>query len=302
MSAMTRYSTDLKQTFFLLIDLLGIALCIAGLSAPEHWKLFLLAVGPLLTSVGISAQIATLKEVSRRRAEALVEHCEQAGIVDIFPSRRQNSTELAEKQLAELDKSQGMDLLGVAHRRMFDPSDETTEVFSMLLHEPTKPVRVMVLDPECDAAREREAIECGNATTGDIVQTLSNGLIALLAARIHHLQERTACLDLDDCESRRAILKSINLQVKTYDSHPVAHVMRFDSSLFCEQYHTGRPGMVPVGGCIGKYMPVIQYRKDSMGYLFMSSHFENLWQQSADITPVLIGHALKMLSKADARR
>ncbi len=302
MSAMKCHSADLKHAMFLLVDLCGITACVTGLNAPEHWKLFLFAIGPLITSIGVSSQIATLKEASGRRTEELTKHLDQAGIVDIFPSRRQSSSALAEVQLAECSKSQCIDLLGVAFRREFDPSDETTEAFRQLLYEPTKFLRVSLLDPECHAAREREEIEYGNATIDDIAHTLSNGLIVCAAARLRRLEDRTACLDLADGQTRQAILKSLNFQVHIYDSVPVAQVIRFDSSLFCEQYHIGRPEIVPVGGCIGKYMPVTQYRKDSMGYRFMESHFENLWQRSTDITPVLIGHALEMLSKADSRR
>ena len=303
MSAMKRYSVELKHALFLFIDMLGIAVCIAGLSAAEPWKLFLFAVGPLLTSIGVSSQIAILKESAGRRSETLVEHLEQAGIIDVFPSRRQSSSALAQAQLSEFKNSLGAAMLGVAFRREFDPSDETTEAFRQVLYDPDKPLLVSIANPECPAAREREDIEYGNATIDDIVHTLSNGLIVCAVARLRRLQERTACLDLDDRQTRDAILKSLNFQVHIYDSVPVAQVMRFDNSLFCEQYHIGRPEqIVPVGGCIGKYMPVIQYRKNSMGYRFMESHFENLWQRSKDITPVIIGQALEMLSKADADR
>jgi len=303
MPAMRPRTTDLKQALFLSMDLAGISTCISALYAPGHWQLFLFAVGPLLITAGLSAQLASAARRNGTREESILRHCGNAGIENIFPSRMQDPSAVAEAELAELSKSQSVSLLGVALRRMFDPSDETTEAFRKLLYEPTRNLKVAVLDPECQAAIAREEIECGNGTISDINHTLSNGLISCIAARLRILEERTPRLDLGDKRNREALLNLLNLQVRIYRSDPVAHVLRFDSSLFCEQYHSGRPEEIVLpGGCIGKYMPVIQYRKDSWGYRFMESHVENLWERSTDMTPTLISHALEMLSKAECKR
>ena len=70
-------------------------------------------------------------------------------------------------------------------------------------------------------------------------------------------------------------------------------MMVFDDTMFSEQYHRERPDeLVPVGSCIGKYMPVVQYRRGSTGFRFLESHFETLWNEATDRTDTIVQTAL----------
>lgn len=91
----------------------------------------------------------------------------------------------------------------------------------------------------------------------------------------------------------RKLLDAIGVEVRTYKNDPMINVITFAENIFVEQYHFGRPDIVPYGGCIGEYVPVLQYRRDSNGYQFFSAHFDYLWSQSRDRTLEIVSKALQ---------
>jgi hypothetical protein len=87
--------------------------------------------------------------------------------------------------------------------------------------------------------------------------------------------------------------EKLNMEVRTYESEPGVFLMVFDDSMFTEQYHRGRPAeLVPVGSCIGKYMPVIQYRRGSPDFRSLECHFETVWNEATDRTDEIVRTAL----------
>lgn len=91
----------------------------------------------------------------------------------------------------------------------------------------------------------------------------------------------------------RELVDAIGMEVRTYTNDPMINLLEFPENMFVEQYHFGRPSIVPVGGCIGEYVPVLQFRRDSNGYRFFSTHFDYLWSNSTDRTSEVVSRAVK---------
>jgi len=148
--------------------LLGLAAFIAAKIAAPQWQEFLLGIGSLLIGIAVTVWLTIAQKAHADRASRIVDRCDQAGIETIFASRRTDATALEAALLAECAKSQNIWLLGVAFRSLFDPSEEYTLAFRESLYDPAKSLRVLILDPDCDAANERKEIERGNATIDHI--------------------------------------------------------------------------------------------------------------------------------------
>jgi hypothetical protein len=277
---------------------LGLAAFIAAKIAAPQWQEFLFGIGSLLIGIAVTVWLTIAQKANADRASRIVDRCDQAGIETIFASRRTDVTALEAALLTEFANSQNIWLLGVAFRSLFDPSEEYTLAFREFLYDPAKCLRVLILDRDCEAANERKEIEKGNATIDHISDTLSNGLVACIVGRLQNLKSRAQELDLSNPHSAAGVLKRLNIRVRTYKSLPVAQVMKFDDFLFCEQYHIGRPPeIVQVGSCIGKFMPIIQFRRGSYGYCFMESHFETVWNESNEISHALFGQAWDLVTE-----
>lgn len=168
-------------------------------------------------------------------------------------------------------------------------------------------VRVLLLDPDCSAANRRAEIEIGGPTIDDIRSTILRGIPSTMLQRLAELDSGTlgalvakwrSPAENEHNGALAELKRLVQLEVRTYEFDPTLFMMQFDDGLFVEQYHFGRPkGKVPYGGCIGKFLPVLQFRRDALSYEFLEAHFEYLWGKSRDRTGELLTLALELYQR-----
>jgi len=298
--------SKLVHPLFLFLDVMGIASCFAIGFVRPTWHPFFITLGSALLTTGITLPVAVFfQSIHNEQAFKILNSCTRAGIESVFVSRKQDSSDLYVAMRKALSDSTTISLLGVAFKTFFDPSGEAREALSWALNLPAKTLKVLLLDPKCQAARLREKAEHGNSTIDDIEKAISTGLLAVFLERMIRLRKEIGEVEFDRMVAdfvrmvhldTAGLRQRLNMQVRTYTSEPVAQIIMFDGSLFGEQYHRGRPNeIVPLMSCIGKYMPVIQFRRGSYSYRFLECHFVTIWSEAQDITDKLISDALRKL-------
>ena len=90
-----------------------------------------------------------------------------------------------------------------------------------------------------------------------------------------------------------SLVTELKLRVRLYEHDPIMFMMRFDDSLFAEQYHFGRPPGLIDRICIGGYVPIIQFakkaeEKDTEAYKYLLAHFEYEWENSKDVSHTVV--------------
>lgn len=290
----------LGRPIFVALNASGVALLFLSQALPGLWNVGSATVGSAFLTIGITLPVALYFQVqSNAEAFKILNTCTHVGIESIFVSRKRDARDLRDAIADAVSKSNSVSLLGIAFRTFSDPSGESREHISEKMNSPSTCLRVLLLDPESQAAQRRAEIELGNATIDDIKYTLHNNLVATAVERLRRLRRvepRTA----DDDQTRSQLAPdsswwrdNVKMEVRTYAIEPVVFLMVFDDTMFAEQYHRGRPDeLVPIGSCIGKYMPVIQYRRGSTGFRFLECHFEVLWAEATDRTDEVMREAI----------
>ncbi|MBI2874763.1 MAG: hypothetical protein HYY09_06715 [Firmicutes bacterium] len=305
---------------FLLLNLIGVTLLAISqvipedLASPTLWDEVSTTIGSALLTIGLTLPIALFYQI-RSNAEAfkILDTCSRVGIDSIFVSRKEDSKALRDAIDEAMARTNEIELLGIAFRTFFDASSESTKEVRAKVNSPSVPLRVLMLDPGCQAAKRRAAVEIGSATIDDIKFTLDNGLVATAQERLRKAftgsdtgggggvgnvgaagnVDPASWVPREDDSSLRDYREKINLEVHLYTYEPGIFMMRFSDTLFAEQYHRGRPAArVPVGSCIGKYMPVVQYRAGRAGFEFLQSHFATLWKEGRDVTDKVLKRAV----------
>lgn len=294
-----------KPVFFIIIIIGLIMLTISDL-LNDFWLVVFNTIGSSLLTIGITIPIALyFQNKSSAESFKILNTCNKVGIDTIFQSRKLDSIDLRNAIDIAAKNSKTMRLLGIAFKTFFDPSAESTEQTRQKINSPSVKINVLLLDPDSDATKRRSLSELGNAIKSDIEYTIDNSLVAVAQERLkEYLQHEPLSKEKIVIEIRNngkiskklleEIKGAINLEVRIYNTEPSVFLMCFDGTLFTEQYHRGRPDIVRLGSCIGKYMPVIQYRVKTIGYQFLESHFDTMWKQdeTSDITDKLINSAL----------
>jgi len=290
----------LGRPIFVALNAAGVALLFLSQALPGLWSVGSATVGSTFVTIGITLPVALYFQVqSNAEAFKILNTCTRVGIESIFVSRKRDARDLRDAIADAVSKSSSVSLLGIAFRTFSDPSGEAREQISEKMNSPSTRLRVLLLDPESAAAQRRATIELGNATIDDIKYTLHNNLVATAVERLRQLRRgEPGTADDDQTLSQLAPdpawwRNNVKMEVKTYAIEPVVFLMVFDDTMFVEQYHRGRPDeLVPVGSCIGKYMPVIQYRRGSTGFRFLECHFEVLWAEATDRTDEVMQEAI----------
>ncbi|MGO9120968.1 MAG: hypothetical protein ACLQPD_25580 [Desulfomonilaceae bacterium] len=302
--------TILGRPIFLVLNATGAGFLLLSQALPGLWSIGLATVGSAFLTIGITLPVALYFQVqSNAEAFKILNTCSRVGIESIFVSRKRDAGDLRDAIADAVSKSNTVSLLGIAFRTFTDPSAESREGISENINSPSTRLRVLLLDPESDAAQRRSKVEVGNATIDDIKYTLENNLVAAAVERLRRVR-RDQMGTVDNKQAGSQDLRcsvnwreKLNMEVRTYTAEPVVFLMVFDDAMFAEQYHRGRPNeLVPVGSCIGKYMPVVQYRRGSTGFRFLECHFETLWDEATDRTDTIVQTALerdKAYSKHD---
>jgi len=301
----------LTKSTFLLLDVISFILFgLTFFAIPSIWKTILLTAGSTFLTLGITLPIAIYYQNKfNYESFELLKACDISGIKAIFTSRQQDDSNLRDAiEEASQTTSNEIFMLGICMRTVFDPNIPHTPYFLAKINSPQIRLRVIILDPKSPAAKRRAAIEIGSNTIDDIKTTINRGLVSTAQTRFTDLMRDNGDFeymirkhkDTNDHDEKAKILERImehvNLSVHLYSKvDPILFIMGFDDTLFAEQYHFGREeGVVPFGGCIGKYVPVIQFKRESRCYSIFKCHFEYMWQDcSQDITHTIINLAIK---------
>ncbi len=292
--------TILGRPVFILLNAVGVGLLFLSQALPGIWAVGSATAGSAFLTIGITLPVGLHFQMqSNAEAFKILNTCSRAGIESIFVSRKHDAADLRAAIADAVSKSNALSLLGIAFRTFSDPSGESREGIAGSINAPSTRLRVLVLDPESEAATRRKNIEIGNATIDDIKYTLQNNLVAIAVERLKQLrrdQARTADKAQAGAQAAQPLTywrEALNMEVRTYATEPVVFAMICDNSMFSEQYHRGRPDeLVTSGSCIGKYMPVIQYRRGSPGFRFLECHFETLWKEATDYTDTIVQEAI----------
>ncbi len=287
-----------SRPVFLLADLLGAVGLLASQLTADPWKGAVAAVGSTCLTIGLSLPIALFYQL---RAEgeslAIIGACHRAGIRAIFRSRQSDAEALRIAIDAAAIASTGISLLGVAFRSLFNPSGEHTQEPRERLDDPRVHLRVLLLDPDSDAAKRRATIERGNTTIDDIRFTLAHGIPAMTQERLSRVCQQDGTLKEKIAKSSipwpddlvACVVERCKFEVHLYDLDPMVFLMIFRDSVFAEQYHLGRPNELRTGSCIGKHVPVIEYGSAAEAAKFLSTHYDWLWKgKSRDVTRQLV--------------
>jgi len=288
--------TIMGRPVFLVLNGMGVGLLFLSQVLPGLWSMASATIGSAFVTIGMTLPVALYFQVqSNAEAFKILNTCSRVGIESIFVSRKHDAGDLRDAIAAAVSKSNSVSLLGIAFRTFSDPSGESRESVGEKINSPSTRLRVLILDPDSEAATRRAKVELGNATIDDIRYTLQNNLVAIAVERIRQLrrQQESSGQGAANITGDPALRERLNMEVRTYDIEPVVFLMLFDDTMFSEQYHRGRPDeLVPVGSCIGKYMPVAQYRRGSTGFRFLESHFETLWSEARDRTQEVLKEAV----------
>ncbi|MCD4774239.1 MAG: hypothetical protein K8R41_12750 [Bacteroidales bacterium] len=300
--------TIFGRPVFLLLNSAGVVLLLLSQVLPNLFSIGSATVGSAFLTIGITLPVALYFQMqSNAEAFKILNTCSTVGIESIFISRKRDANDLREAIAEAMPKSNTVSLLGIAFRTFSDPSAESREDIIRKINSPSTYLRVLLLDPESDAAIRRAKIEFGNATIDNIKYTLDNNLVAIATERLRQVQVQSKSEDnvpQDSITENNFVIwrEKLNMEVRTYKFEPVVFLMIFDNTMFSEQYHRGRPDeFVPIGSCIGKYMPVVQYRQGCTGYQFLEQHFETLWNEATDQTNSIMKKAFSYSYENDIK-
>jgi hypothetical protein len=299
----------LTRPVFLILDGIGLFIISASIFIPLiELKAMMVGIGTTVFTLGLTLPIALYYQ-AKHSSESfkILKSCELAGIRSIFVSRDKDGKDLREAiEKAAERTAPKIFLLGIAFPSFLDPNESRSPSVRNKLHSSQVELKILILDPDSEAAGVRSKLEIGSSTIEDVKKTIDFNIVSLIESRLNNILNDSSETEIkgilknckeDDNISDKNIARVrdfLNVEVKTYDMHPIVFAMGFSEDLFTEQYNFGRPrGRVQPKSCIGKHVPVIQYKKDSDGYEFLKSHFEYLWHVGKDITATLVKQAIK---------
>lgn len=301
----------LKKPSFIILGLIGLCVSFLSLFVPNIFATILLTIGCTVFTLSISLPIAISFQMKHSNESfKILDTCDKAQIQSIFISRSEDSTDLQDsiEEAAQKTTSE-LFFLGIAFHTFFNPNVPHTPYTRKCLNSTEIKLRIMILDSESLGAKRRSEIEVGSSTISDIKESLNHGIVTTVQTRLHNyvldknpLKEKITIFNKmsEDEKSQFAkeMTNSTNIMVKTYENDPILFLMGFEESLFAEQYHFGRPNhLINPNSCIGKHVPVIQYRKKSKGYEFYKSHFDFMWDIGEDSTSQTMLQALNTYSE-----
>ena len=210
----------------------------------ENIGLWLL-IGVISTLIGIYHKdiIAAINNILHSRRLEI----RKSGIIGIYKNRRTIKAMKSIKR--EIERANGEILLiGVAFPNFFRPETDFMKIIDNKLNNPTISLRILLLDPEKEYAKERAGMEKGDFTINDIKNTIE-------------------------------FLKQVNtrakLTVHVYNIPPIVYGIITDKCAFIEQYLYTHPEVDMA--CMGAQVPLIQCKSESNFYRVLRQHFEYMW-------------------------
>ncbi len=275
---------------FLIIFVLGVLLLLPSLlfenTLPHFWRTFFHVVGIAFIAVALTAPVSEFfqfKTLSQHMG--IVRGALDSGIIHIFQSRVDDRESFQKAIESEFTQTSEICLLGIAfpevfhHQPLPKPIDEK-------MFDPNILIKILVLNPDSQAAGKRSEIEIGRGTIYDIQRSIDSFQL--------FLKERAKLLGIDikNDSIDGEVIKKIQMEIHQYDFSPIAFMIMTKRTLFLEQYHYGRLSYARPGECIGGRVPIFQYHSHALTFEIMQHHFDYVWTtDSKDITMQLLRNA-----------
>ncbi|MFQ5456420.1 MAG: hypothetical protein ACE5EA_09510, partial [Nitrospirota bacterium] len=146
----------------------------------------LISIGSTIFTLGITLPIALYYQSKHNRESfKIIKSCEDAGILSIFVSRKDDDIDLKDAiEEAARTNSSEIFLLGIAFRSFFDPNVAHSSNIERVIENTTIKTRIMLLDPKSEAANRRAEIEKDGSTIDDINYTINHGIKSAVKRRI----------------------------------------------------------------------------------------------------------------------
>lgn len=299
---------------FILIDIIGALIFIGSVLLENS---IIASFGITILTLGITLPIALYFQIKQSgESFEIIKSCNIAGIKNIIVNRK--DAEGDKKLRNAIDeiilKTKNIDLLGIAFPEILKHDIAIDSPIKQQLRNPDVNVRILLLKPDSTAAQRRGIIEDPEQqptqgitihNIGETINFLNIFIRSRLEAKfikeskdwkaeVHKIAEE----NLKNKEKFFKVIRSItNINVKLYAIDPIVYIISTDDFMFSEQYHFGRPGFIKyTATCIGEYMPLLQFEKNSKGYQCLKSHYDYVWNTheiSEDITDNLISQAIQ---------
>lgn len=195
----------------------------------------------------------------------VIEGAVNSDIINIYANREQALKDMATKIEGS---NKHMFLLAVSGTDFFTLNGALTKQFEKKFLSPRsfedeeETVRVLLIDPFSQAAKERAEIEqpLTNYYNSDIKSDTFKAI-----QRIKELKEKKAKID-----------------AHFYSHTPILFVLRVDDYMFIEPYHLGYVETAGTLGCIGKQVPLFLVTSKSSMFERLCKHFENIWEDYSE--------------------
>ena len=270
-----------KYTVFLYLGS-TLLILIAILLPKTGWTNFL---SEILKIFGAGAFITTLVssilnfhfQTDINRYFSIIRGVERSGIKRIYENREEALIEID----SEFEKAHGAIELLYISGTDFLHSNILAQLDKMCFNNSNNKVRILLLDPRSKHAVDRSLIEEGiNLAKTDIL-SIDYPHATLCGNTLYSLEQLERIMK-DKQEKNR---ENFEIQIRTYDTAPILFLVRVNDKIFVEQYHYGiteEDRQTSLTTCLGKKVPVTEFRPNSLTAQLWMSHFDYLWETSSD--------------------
>ena len=214
---------------FRIIFALGIILLLPSLLAesflPQFWITFFHVVGIAFIAVALTAPVSEFFQFKTlSKYMGILRGAQYSGIVHIFQSRLEDRESF--QKAVELEFSQGNKIMlaGVAFPRIFH-NPPLPEPIDKKMFTPDTPIKILLMDPESDAGRERSKIEIGRNTITDIKGSIDSFQLILRE------RARVLGIDVNSKSISSDTIQKIKIEVHLYDFSPISFMIMTDKCL-----------------------------------------------------------------------
>lgn len=207
---------------------------------------------------------------------SIISGSEKAGIKKVY-ANRDDVIKTIEK---EIEKSRGnIDILAIAGTDFFQAKCEVLkELERMCTNNSNTNARVLLLDPRSYNAVRRALIEEGQEFNDMHETELCRNCLSSLEQLEKIFLHQNKIKESKDIKEYKFFLTT-----RTYTTSPAFLYAKINDKIFLEQYHYGISNdekKSSLRKCIGKKVPVLEFRRHSLSSQLYESHFEYIWERS----------------------
>jgi hypothetical protein len=260
----------------------GVALIIIALIESRHLQKSLEKTSDKIVDKSTSNFDNKLKETFK-----ILEHSKYNGLIDILPPRQdeKRSDETKKVIIEEIKKSDRIYIFSISGLEFFafpkGPRTAAGKYYSAIKERiesakaRNKPldlkIKVLLIDPKCEAAKFRNQIETFDDAQGDIKRDIQDAI--------------------EGIEKLNTYAGTTFVKLLLYSVFPQTSFIITDSCIFIEPYHyaptkelcnalkeKGLGASSLDSNCTGGRVPVLQFTSQSNMYIAMQKHFDSIWQ------------------------